>query len=115
MIAFIDEELDLEIVESIRSTEIVTAVTSVYRQEDLTEFLQRADFPRHKLIVHTKQTPTKFCIKESMASTRSVKQLEPCKKKIRRALLLLKAIFEPTAVLHDKKLLVNYLSNLLIV
>jgi hypothetical protein len=63
MIAFIDEELDLEIVESIRSTEIVTAVTSVYRQEDLTEFLQRADFPQHKLIVRTKQTPTKFCIK----------------------------------------------------
>lgn len=63
MMALIDDELDLEIVESIRSTDIVTAVTSVYRQKDLTEFLQRADFPRHKLIVRTKQTPTKFCIK----------------------------------------------------
>lgn len=63
MMAFVDEDLDLEIVESIRSTDIVTAVKSVHGQEDLTEFLQRADFPRHKLIVRTKQTPTKFCIK----------------------------------------------------
>jgi hypothetical protein len=63
MMAFIDEELDLEIVESIRSTDIVAAVTSIYKLEDLTEFLQRADFPRHKLIVRTKQTPTKFCVK----------------------------------------------------
>ena len=63
MMAFVDEDLDLEIVESIRSTDIVTAVKSVHGQEDLTEFLQRADFPRHNLIVRTKQTPTKFCIK----------------------------------------------------
>ena len=63
MMAFVDEDLDLEIVESIRSTDIVTAVKSVDGQEDLTEFLQRADFPRHKLIVRTKHIPTKFCIK----------------------------------------------------
>jgi len=63
MMAFVDTELDLEIIESIRSTDIVTATKIVHAQEDLNEFLNRADFPNHKLIVRTQKTPTTFCIK----------------------------------------------------
>ena len=63
MMAFVDAELDLEIIESIRSTDIVTATKIVHAQEDLNEFLKRADFPNHKLIVRTQKTPTTFCIK----------------------------------------------------
>ena len=63
MMAFVDDDLNLEIIESIRSTEIVSVTKTVRAEEDLTEFLKRADFPNHKLIVRTKHTPIKFCIK----------------------------------------------------
>ena len=63
IMAFIDTELDLEIVESIRSVNITTATKIVHAQEDLTKFLKRADFPNHKLIVRTQKTPTLFCVK----------------------------------------------------
>ena len=63
MMAFVDAEHDIEIVESLRSTEIVTATKIIHAQDDLTEFLQRADFPNHKLIVRTQKRPTTFCIK----------------------------------------------------
>lgn len=63
MMAFVDIDLDLEIVESIRSTNIIAATKIVHGQEDLSEFLKRADFPNHKLIVRTQKTPTIFSIK----------------------------------------------------
>jgi len=63
MMAFVDAEHDIEIVETLRSTEIVTATKIIHEQDDLTEFLQRADFPNHKLIVRTQKRPTTFCIK----------------------------------------------------
>ena len=63
MMAFIDNDLNLEIIEGIRSTEIVSVTKTVHGEEDLTDFLKRADFPNHKLIVRTKDSPVKFCIK----------------------------------------------------
>lgn len=63
MMAFVDTDLDLEIVESIRSTEIITATKTIHAQEDLSEFLKQADFPNHKLIVRTQKSPTTFCVK----------------------------------------------------
>ena len=63
IMAFIDTELNLEIVESVRSVNITTATKIVHAQEDLTEFLKRADFPNHKLIVRTQKTPTLFSLK----------------------------------------------------
>ena len=63
MMAFVDAENDIEIVETLRSTEIVTATRIIHGNEDLTEFLLRADFPNHKIIVRTRKKPTTFCIK----------------------------------------------------
>lgn len=55
ILAFIDSERDITIVESLTSTEIV-AVRQVVQADaplsDLEDLLRRADFPRHALIVH---------------------------------------------------------------
>ena len=63
LIAFIDDELGIEIVESYRSTEIVAHAISADSQIDLTDFLKLADFPRHKLIVRSGEKPISFCRK----------------------------------------------------
>ena len=73
MMAFVDIDLDLEIVESIRSADIITATKTVHAQEDLSEFLKRADFPNHKLIVRTQKMPTTFSIK-GIANERSLRE-----------------------------------------
>lgn len=52
IMVFIDDELGFELAESTRSADIIAARTVVSAGDDLTEFLERADFPRHGLIVH---------------------------------------------------------------
>ena len=40
----------------------------IKKEDDLSEFLARADFPNHKLIVRSIDKPTKFC-KKGIAKT----------------------------------------------
>lgn len=63
IIAFIDDELEIEVIESHRSTEIIAQTLRIKKEDDLSEFLARADFPNHKLIVRSIDKPTKFCKK----------------------------------------------------
>lgn len=51
IIVFIDDELDLVITEKVQSSEIVAQTITAGPNDDLTDFLRKADFPRHGLIV----------------------------------------------------------------
>lgn len=51
-IAWIDDVFGLEIVEFERGTEIIAVKTEVSSLGELDDFLERADFPRHGLIVY---------------------------------------------------------------
>ncbi|MEY4291205.1 MAG: hypothetical protein RL130_1147 [Actinomycetota bacterium] len=64
LIAFVDDEIGIEVVESYRSTEIIAHAISIDSPVDLTDFLKLADFPRHKLIVRSTEKPIYFCKKE---------------------------------------------------
>ena len=63
LVAFIDKKLGFEIVETLRSTEIVAATLTVEKETDLSEFLRKADFPHHKVIVRSTDKPVAFCEK----------------------------------------------------
>lgn len=51
LMVFIDSELDIKIVESIRSPDIVAVSKKVLAGQNFDEVLKKADFPNHKLIV----------------------------------------------------------------
>lgn len=61
--AFVDEDHGFTIVETIRSTEIVAKAIKVQSEVPLEEFLDGADFPNHKLIIRSIESPTIFSIK----------------------------------------------------
>jgi hypothetical protein len=61
--AFIDEEHGFTVVETIRSTEIVVDTIRANSGTPLEEFLRGADFPHHKLIIRSVESPTAFSIK----------------------------------------------------
>lgn len=63
LLAFVDDNLGFEIVESIRSAEIVAVTIKVTPESDLSEFLRKADFPNHRLIIKTAESPTTFSVK----------------------------------------------------
>jgi hypothetical protein len=57
LFAFIDVELNIELVEFIRSTEIIAKRIEVNQDTDFTNFLLESDFPRHHLILKASQNP----------------------------------------------------------
>jgi len=61
--AFIDTEREITLVETIRSTEIIAKSIKLQSLHQLENFLEGADFPRHKLIIRTTETPTAYCVK----------------------------------------------------
>lgn len=64
VMVFIDSNLGLEISQAHRSFEITSGrklVTSA--DEELTDFLEKAGFPEHKLIVRSTNAPMRFCEK----------------------------------------------------
>lgn len=63
LMAFIDVERDLTIVESLRSTEIIASGTSVRKETELRDFLVKADFPNHKLIIKSADKPHSYLVK----------------------------------------------------
>ena len=63
LIAFIDDELNFQLVESVRSTEIIAATIKAQPSSDLSDFIRRADFPNHKLIVRSDDKPVSFSVK----------------------------------------------------
>lgn len=71
--AFIDELRGFSLVETIRSTEILAQTIRVQSDTALEEFLSKADFPNHKLIIRSLETPITFSIKgiESHAQLKS--------------------------------------------
>ena len=63
LIGFVDEELDIELVESYRSTDITAHTITIDSPTDLNDFLKKADFPHHKLIVRSVNKPITYCVK----------------------------------------------------
>ena len=63
LIGFVDEELGIELVESYRSTEITAHTITIDSPTDLTDFIKKADFPRHKVIVRSATKPITYCVK----------------------------------------------------
>ncbi len=63
LMAFIDVERDLTIVENLRSTAIIAAGTSVRKYSDIEDFLVRVDFPHHKLIIKSPEKKHSYIIK----------------------------------------------------
>ncbi|HEY9732862.1 MAG TPA: DUF6671 family protein [Drouetiella sp.] len=60
VIVFIDDELGMEIVESIISAETNFAHIQASSKDDISDFLQRARFPSHGLIVRPNKTDRSF-------------------------------------------------------
>ena len=63
LMAFVDQERGITIVESLRSTEIIAQTIKVNQNTDIEKFVAKADFPNHRLILRAADDPTKFCIK----------------------------------------------------
>jgi len=63
LMALVDQERSLVIIESLRSTEIVAQTTKITKDLNITKFLTRADFPNHGLILLSEDKPVSFCIK----------------------------------------------------
>lgn len=63
LIGFVDEELGIELVESFRSTDITAQTITIDSQSDLSEFLKKADFPHHKVIVRSATKPITYSVK----------------------------------------------------
>ena len=62
-LVWVDEERDIVVSESYRSLDIRAASTRTFTGAELGDFLQRADFPRHRLIVKAENSSPLFCIK----------------------------------------------------
>lgn len=63
LIAFVDENLNFELVESFRSTEIIAATMKVTSVSNLDDFLRKADFPNHKLLIKAGTGKATFSVK----------------------------------------------------
>jgi hypothetical protein len=63
LMAFIDQERSLTIVESLRSTEIMAHTLVISKETELESFLLKAGFPKHKLIIRSQDKPVSFCVK----------------------------------------------------
>ncbi len=57
IMVFVDNELDLVIDEKVQSFNIVAQATVAAPHDDISEFLRKADFPRHGLIVRPEKGP----------------------------------------------------------
>jgi hypothetical protein len=62
-LVFVDDENEIFISETFRSFDITLSTIIVGRNDDLSEFLQKADFPNHKLIVRPNKTDQSASIK----------------------------------------------------
>ena len=63
LIALVDQERSLTIIESLRSTEIIAHTLKISKETKLDNFLLKADFPNHNLIVRSEDKPVSFCVK----------------------------------------------------
>lgn len=74
--AFVDELRGFSLVETIRSTEIIAHTLKVTADTPLEEFLKKADFPQHQLIIRSMDTPTTFSIKGIVSDQQLKNSLE---------------------------------------
>lgn len=63
LMALVDQERSLTIIESLRSTEIIAHTLKISKETQLDNFLLKADFPNHNLIVRSEDKPVSFCVK----------------------------------------------------
>ena len=59
----VDDQAGIVVSESFRSFEIITANINFLPGQDLEDFLRRADFPRHQLIVKAEKAQPNHCVK----------------------------------------------------
>lgn len=62
-LVFVDDENEIVISETFRSFDIILFTTTVSPKDDLNQFLQKADFPNHKLIVRPNRSDKSGSIK----------------------------------------------------
>jgi len=77
-LVLVDDELGIVITETYRSFDITTAIISVTAGQDLGDFLTRADFPHHKLIVRPNTEARDFSIKGITDLTQLNAAIEAC-------------------------------------
>lgn len=63
LLALVDREHSLTIVESLRSTEIIAHTLKITKETGIENFLAISDFPNHSLIVRSEEKPVFFCVK----------------------------------------------------
>jgi len=63
LMALVDQERSLVIIESLRSTEIVAQTTKISKESEIDKFLTQADFPNHALILRSEDKQVSFCEK----------------------------------------------------
>jgi hypothetical protein len=63
LMALVDQERSLMIIESLRSTEIIAQTVKISKDSDITNFLLKADFPNHALILRSEDKAVSFCEK----------------------------------------------------
>ena len=62
-LSFVDVELSLKVIESMRTSDIVAHSTKIDSLTGIETFLAKADFPNHKLIVRSEEKPVSYCVK----------------------------------------------------
>ena len=78
IVVFLDQERDLVITESFKSNEIIAATIDVRKDDDLTEFLRKADFPHHALIVRSTEAENPSIFKGIIDLSSLKRAIEKC-------------------------------------
>ena len=80
-LVLVDDELGIVISETYRSFDITTATITAAPGQDLSDFLLKADFPHHKLIVRPNTEARNHSIKGIAALAELIAAIEACAKK----------------------------------
>lgn len=80
-LVLVDDELGVVVSETYRSFEITTATITAAPEQDLSDFLLKADFPHHKLIVRPNTEARNHSIKGIAALAELIVAIEACAKK----------------------------------
>jgi hypothetical protein len=78
VLAFVDSESDLVITEAFHSREIIAASKTLRADDDIAEFLSRADFPHHGLIAQAVGSREPFFIKGINTALKLEVALQKC-------------------------------------
>lgn len=104
-IAFVDDQRGIVISETTSSTDIVAIRQTVTTEEDLTNLLERADFPRHGLIVKPPKTHEGPIVKGITDHSALLTAIQKCSSNFGSAVVEsdLRACYSPSRMLNIRQ------------